>query len=234
MRDAEADALRPSHEGAQTPNGDASPPHHPRPAMRRRLKARARAAAAAGAASAIAAMRTLEGERYSASWVAEKRHRTAILVARFGADPVALAPLLAAIEPRAVEVRRLDTVAPTEVPASAMEALRRVVRGASVGAAGGGALGALLGSLAIAGEALLPSLGWVPGPIVGGALGAGALGVLGFVVAATVLLLSPSATLHRRGATGTLVVVRARPFDVEAIIARLVEAGGVITAVGED
>lgn len=161
----------------------------------------------------------------------EMKRGAAIIVARFVDGPL-LSPLLSSLEPRAIEVRRLDTVA-ADLPESMADAIRRVLRFAATTATTFGALGGLIGALLVGGEALLPALGWVPGPIVGAATFGGALGVIGLLLGAIAMLVFPRLAMHHARGGSVFVIVRARSFDLSAIVTRLVDAGGVIAAVGE-
>ena len=163
------------------------------------------------------------------------RRGVATIVARFpsGTEPD-LGPLL----PRALEVRKLETVASSETPATLGEAVHRVLRTAALVAAAFGAIGALLGALVFEGEALLPPVfgaagGWLPGPLVGAAIGGGVLGVLGFLVGALAMVVLPSLAIRRGHDHAAFVIVRARSFDLDAVVTRIVESGGTIAALGE-
>ncbi|MEO7095769.1 MAG: hypothetical protein ABI175_21095 [Polyangiales bacterium] len=163
---------------------------------------------------------------------AQSAHRrTALIVARFQ-QGMLVEPLVSSLESRALEVRKLETVS-TELPANLGDAFQRIVRMAAVSSATLGFLGALACSMLLSGEALVPSVGWIPGPIMGAAIGAGVFGALGFLLGALAMLLVPSMALRHAPRGAVFVIVRARAFDLEAIIGRVVDAGGTITAVGE-
>jgi hypothetical protein len=142
-----------------------------------------------------------------------RRRAVSTIVARFppGAEPD-LGPLL----PRALEVRRLETVA-SETPATLGEAAQRVLHVAAIVAAIFGASGALFGAFVVEGEALLPPV----------------LGALGFLVGALAMLAIPSIALRRAPEHGVFVIVRARSFDLDAVTTRIVESGGTIAALGD-
>jgi hypothetical protein len=166
----------------------------------------------------------------------EKRRGTAVVVAHFDGrvldNPNALEPILASLASRAIEVNHLDAVQ-IEVPESLGVATRRIAAKSAIAAAVAAALGAPIGALAVRDEALFPEIGWIPGPLAGALAVAGLAFMLGFVVAAIVLLLRPSLALSRGSTPQVVVIVRARPFDLDAIVARIMEVGGMIEAVGE-
>jgi hypothetical protein len=166
--------------------------------------------------------------------LAAKRRAVATLVARF---PAGTEPDLGPLVPRALEVRRLETV-PSETPATLGDAVQRVVRTAALVAAAFGALGAFFGAFVFEGEALLPPVfgaagGWLPGPLVGAAIGGGVLGVFGFLVGALAMVVLPSLAVRRVHEHCVYVNVRARSFDLDAVVTRIVESGGTIAALGE-
>ena len=223
--------LRPTRVALDPALGQSSAPIHPAghptgPAgfptpARRRRKARALLASRGSTALGLQIARISRGPQGSAT-----------LVARFpGAMAAGLGPVLASLAVRALEVRRLESVA-GELPASLGEALARTLRTASTVAAGLGAAGALAGVVLIDGEALVPHLGWIPAPVVGALLGAGLLGALGMLLGALAVILFPSLSAPRGPASGVVVVVRTRPFDLDAVVAGVVDAGGSIAAIG--
>jgi hypothetical protein len=176
--------------------------------------------------SATAARDSLHGDRPS---VSERRRAVALVVARFPHGAF-LDPLVASIAPRSIELSRLEGMGAAHVPRSLLFALRNALVRATFGAAFGGAIGVLAGALTFGGEALAPLLGWIPGPAFGAAFGGGVLGAVGFIVGAFAALARP---IPRAGDPGVILVVRARTFDVDAIVAKVLDAGGSIAAVGE-
>lgn len=133
---------------------------------------------------------------------------------------------LASVDAVALEIRSLVPVggalgsrAPSPSPA-----LSRVARVASAL----GALGAFLGGVAFAGgEGSLPMIGWLPGPVIGAAAGAGVLGLAGVALGAIVALLTRGPATS---STGALAYVRVRTEDRDALLALVARGGGRIVA----
>lgn len=115
-------------------------------------------------------------------------------------------------------------------PAGLSRELQRALRRATIAATSLGAIGALVGALMVPSEALIPTLGWIPGPAVGAALLAGLLGAVGFAIGLLAVLVTPQRTLAPLlGGDEALVAVHAAE-SVDAIAAAVVDAGGTIVA----
>jgi hypothetical protein len=131
---------------------------------------------------------------------------------------------LAMVDELDLEIRALVPVGGALGPPTPSPALSRVARVASAL----GALGAVIGGVAFAGgEGSLPMIGWLPGPVIGAATGAGVLGLAGVVLGAI-------ASLFARGRTkspgSALAYVRVRTEDRDALLAAVVRGGGRIVA----
>ncbi len=120
-----------------------------------------------------------------------------------------------------LRVRRLREGVPTKLVRELERALRRAAQFATVAFV----LGAVVGAVAVRTEALIPTWGWIPGPVIGGCLGAGLLGVIGFVLGALVSVVSAG---RPRGLVrgSVLVAVEGERITVNEIAARVVAAGG--------
>lgn len=135
--------------------------------------------------------------------------------------PGAEARLSSALRARGLRVRRLREGVPTRLVRELERALRRAAHFATVAFA----LGAAVGGVAVRSEALIPTWGWIPGPVIGACLGAGLLGVLGFLLGA---LVSVASTGRPRALVqgSILVAVEGDRLSVNEIAARVVAAGG--------
>jgi hypothetical protein len=218
-------------DGPSPTAGEALRAHRTRRRQSKRLRAPSSGALADQVASALARASQPGPELSRQPPVQAARRRSAVIVARFQRGAL-VEPLVSSLESRALEVQRLETVS-TELPTSLGDAFDRIVRMAALTSATCGFLGALACSMLLSGEALVPSVGWIPGPIIGAAIGAGAFGAVGFVIGALIMLLFPAIALRHARRGTVFVIVRARAFDLEAIVGRIVDAGGTIAAVGD-
>jgi hypothetical protein len=152
----------------------------------------------------------------------------AVVVASFPRDRAAAAVLT-------LRARGLNATLLREAsagPAGLGRELRRALQRATIVATMLGGIGALIGALTVSSEALVPSLGWLPGPAVGAALCAGVLGALGFALGVLALLFTPSRILSPL-VQGNRVLVAVRALEPSsAIVAAIVPFGGTIIAHG--
>jgi hypothetical protein len=91
-----------------------------------------------------------------------------------------------------------------------------------------GLLGAFVGAVAFAGgEGALPMIGWLPGPLIGAAAGAGVLGLAGVALGAIAAIVARGRTSPRRA---SLAYVRVRNEDRDALLALVARGGGRVVA----
>ncbi len=115
-------------------------------------------------------------------------------------------------------------------PAGLSRELSSAVRRATIAATSLGALGALIGALIVPSEALIPTLGWIPGPAVGAALLAGVLGAIGFAVGLLAVLVTPPRALGAIVAGDQAIVAVHAAESIDVIAAAVVEQGGTVVA----
>ncbi len=148
------------------------------------------------------------------------------LVAAFHQRRVADA--VVALRARGWSITPLRRAAPG--PAGLSRELERTLRRATLVATVLGALGALAGALLVPSEALIPTLGWIPGPAVGAALLAGVLGAIGFALGLLALLVAPAKSLTPwMEGDHALIAVHAEA-TTDAIATAVVAAGGSVVA----
>jgi len=115
-------------------------------------------------------------------------------------------------------------------PAGLSRELARALHRATIAATALGAIGALIGALITPSEALVPHLGWIPGPAVGAALLAGLLGAVGLAVGLLAILVTPQRSLDPiLEGSQTLLAVQAE-VSVDILAAAIVAAGGAVVA----
>lgn len=176
--------------------------------------------ARAPAVSVAAAVDTRRAAE-EAPWLAlEGASSTALALVQVPENPAWLSSLGAL----ALEVRALEPVGEVVGPVESASTLGRVSRVASAL----GALGAFLGAVAFAGgEGALPLIGSLPGPLIGGAAGAGVLGLAGVALGALGAIVARGRAPRRQG---MLAYVRVRSGDRDALLALLSRGGGRVVA----
>lgn len=217
--------LRPTRDALRAPFVAAPKPPRVAPAPRVVAKAKVSTVVVAGAppTATTTATRTMAVPAPLPAPAPAASTPGAAVVARFRREAVDRAMIT--LRARGIVAQRMREAAPG--PVGLARELTRSLRRATSIATAFAAVGLLLGALLVPRPALVPTWGWLPGPVVGAAFGAGALAVLGFLVGAISLLFSPAAQLATiAGGAHVLVVARANDRSVASLLAHVVELEG--------
>jgi len=222
-RDPNDDPLRPTREVPLRPTREPNAPFVPGPATPRVAPA-PRVIGPRGSLPTPQHRRQLDEREISRAPALMPIDR--FLVAAF--DQRRIAAGVVALRERGWTVTPLRRAAPGAGGLS--RELARALHRATLAATSIGALGALIGALIVPSEALIPTLGWIPGPAVGAALLAGVLGAMGFALGLLAILVTPSRALNPMIEGSEALLAVHAPESTDAIAAAVVAAGGSVVA----